>query len=308
MNFTNKNKFSDEVIKWLLIDEYDYEPGVLSATTLMDPIRKTILKERHREEMEVDVEAFIDRRFGTAVHSSFEKIDYSDREIIQEKRYHADVGEYRISGKPDMLVPLNKSDLYLIRDIKTASVWAAVYGDKIDDWALQLSIYKYILTQNGIKTLDYAKMIAFYKDWSRKGAEGGGKYPKCKLQEPKIQLLSMEDTEDYIRNQLQEIAIAKELPDDDLPLCTEKELWFKPGNDAYMQDRGNGKYAHMREGSTRALKVYDDREMCQAAVDQDCLGTVVRCPQYCSVHPFCNQHKEMKEKGLIKEDTNGGGA
>lgn len=303
-HFTNKNGFSPEVVKWLLIDEYDYLPGVLSATGIMDPIRKTVLKERYRDKLEIDVEAFIDARIGTSVHSSFEKVDYSKEKIIQEERYFADIDNYKISGKPDMLIPVGDpdSEVYRLRDIKTTSVWSVVYGDKAKSWSIQLSIYKYILHKNDIKTMDIATMLLVLKDWSRRDAANGGKYPRAKIHEPVIELLSLEDTEDYLRDRLQMLALSRELEDDELPLCTEEELWFKPGNDAYIQERDNGKFAHMREGGTRAIKLYDTRKECLAAVDKDCLGTVNRCPGYCSVHPFCNQFKEMKEKGLIPEE------
>ena len=41
MNYTNKYDLDPIVCKWLEADDYDYIPGVLSATTLMRPTRIT---------------------------------------------------------------------------------------------------------------------------------------------------------------------------------------------------------------------------------------------------------------------------
>ena len=42
MNFTNKYNIPEHICKWLSNDEYDYLPGIFSATTLIAPARAQI--------------------------------------------------------------------------------------------------------------------------------------------------------------------------------------------------------------------------------------------------------------------------
>ena len=44
MNFTNKYNIPEHICKWLSNDEYDYLPGIFSATTLIAPARAFVLK------------------------------------------------------------------------------------------------------------------------------------------------------------------------------------------------------------------------------------------------------------------------
>ena len=47
MKFTNKYNLPQHICDWLGFDEYDYQAGAISATTLIGPARAWALKQIH---------------------------------------------------------------------------------------------------------------------------------------------------------------------------------------------------------------------------------------------------------------------
>ena len=76
---TNRSDISLALAVWLLHDEYDYVKGVekyISATSVMKPIRHLILPGRmDPTDNIVDVEDYIARTLGHALHDSVEKAE-----------------------------------------------------------------------------------------------------------------------------------------------------------------------------------------------------------------------------------------
>lgn len=299
MDYTNKHGLSDISMSWLLHDEYDYEPGVLSATTLLRPVRSIVLFERYYDKMVMDVSDLIASKYGTAIHASFEKVPY-DESINQEERLYTTVDGHRISGKYDILQ--RTEDGFKLWDLKSTSVWNYIYGNKTEEFIKQLSMYRLLLEKNcydGVR--DIATVIMVFTDWSKSRAKRGGDYPPIRMAEPDIRLMNFEDTLAFIRERLSLIGDARKLSDDELPLCTDEELW-----------KDDDKFAHMRKGRKSAVKLYDSEAEAQEAVDADDKGflevrkgMVNRCPMYCPCHPFCNQFKDLVERGLVEVDEDG---
>lgn len=293
MRYTNKHGLSRVAVDWLLHDEYDYVKGVISATTLLKPIRSIILGERHHKDMIMDVSGLIASRYGTAIHSSFEQVPYGEH-IKQEERLFAPFGDVKVSGKYDMIEMLD-SDFRLI-DLKSTSVWKYLMDD-LEEFRKQLSIYRYLLDKHGCPVRDIARIIMVFTDWSKKRAMQGGDYPPIRMAEKDMELMPLDETEEFIQQRLDAVADAKKLDDDDLPFCTDDELW-----------KDVDKFAHMRTGRASAVKLYDTEEDAVVAVENDPKGflevrkgVVKRCPTYCTCHPFCNQFKQMLEDGLVEE-------
>ena len=117
MIYTNKYNIPGHICKWLESDSYDYQPGVLSATTLISPARAFVLKKLHRDELTMDYSDMIALRYGTAIHDSLEKVGvYADGDF-KEKRFFAEIMGFQISGKMDAVLD------GVIRDNKSTSVW-----------------------------------------------------------------------------------------------------------------------------------------------------------------------------------------
>lgn len=317
MKFTNKHELPEFLVKYLLTDDYDYEPGVMSATGLLKPLRARILQERHDNEISMDVADLANLRLGSAVHSSFENVAYDPKKIRQEERHYTEVNGQRISGKFDMLERIGETDIWQLRDIKTSSVWKYVHlNDDSDrtvrEWKIQLSIYRFILVKNDISILGIGEVLMVIKDWKYSEALSNskketGRYTKLPYHIKKLELLDLETIRLWIASRLEALKEAREVSDDDLPRCNDEEIWKSPD-----------KYAHWNRGNQKASKVFDSAKIDNAK--EECLKAVAaakekgkdafmeyrpseakRCRQYCPAHDFCNQYHELKEQGSIIE-------
>ena len=303
MKYTNKHELPEIVERWLTFDQYDYHPGIYSATRLMKPTRMIVLEKIHEDELECDITDVIASRYGTALHDSFEKVDIPN--CVQEVRFFAELDGHKLSGKPDILEVVRSAfDLW---DIKSTSVWTYIYKSREEDYRIQLSIYRW-LVMNGVQKEDIGlvpstvrrkgKIIYMFTDWSKSKARQGGDYPPTRVLVEDVEMMSTEDTETYILGRLGAIDHYLANPDVKLPLCTREELWQK-------EDR----WAVMKGGRKSALKVFDDKESAMNMLRtldhrnhcvEDRPGKVNRC-NYCNVTEWCSQFKELEEKGIIAE-------
>ena len=286
MKFTNKYNLPRHICDWLAFDEYDYNPDTISATTLIGPARAWALKRLNADNLTMDYSDLLAVRYGTAIHDSLEKVGVYGEGDFREKRFYAEKMGFTISGKPDALIN------GVIRDNKSTSVWKIVHGE-FDDYVKQLSIYRWLLHQNGIKAAGHAFIDFFFTDWKKSDAAKGGGYPPLRYQEQKIELWTVEQTDSYLEERLSEFAFAL----GSLPECTPEELWQDPA-----------KYAIYRKaGQARAFRLLETAEEAQKLADE--IGGVVeyrpakakRCC-YCTAAPFCEQYAKLKADGLIDGD------
>lgn len=288
MNYTNKFNIPPHICKWLSQDDYDYVSGAISATTLIGPARAWALKQQYSDSVARDYSHMIKSRQGTAIHDSIEKVSIFE-DYTAEERFFADFMGFRISGKMDAIID------GVIRDIKTTGVWKIVKGD-FNDYIKQLSIYKWLLAKNGIETADYGMIDFFFNDWKRADALRGGNYPPIPYQEQRIELWSVEQTEAYIAERLEEFVFAKSL----LPQCTPDELWQRETKYAV--------YKRNKDGSRqqRAFKLFDvenDAAACALEIGGELElrpGKAKRC-SYCDAAPFCEQYRELLAAGVADE-------
>ena len=291
MNWTNKHKIPEHICAWLKADEYDHDPKVISATTLIGPARAWALKRRHENELTMDVSDMLALRIGTAIHDSLEKVGVFNERDFKEVRFYADFQGYTISGKMDAVID------GVIRDNKSTSVNKYLFKD-YDDYVKQFSIYRWILDRNGIEVAPYAWVDFFFTDWSKKKARESYDYPQIRYKEVKIPLLSLEETERYIADRLLEFSFAEQT----LPECTKEELWQTETKYAV--------YRKNKDGSRqqKATKIFGESEKEEAeryATDlngevEKRPGKVKRCG-YCSAAPFWEQFKNFQLAGLLDE-------
>jgi hypothetical protein len=283
MNYTNKHNLPEYIVAWLLHDDYDYDDSAISTTTLLKPARAYVLGHLHKSELSIDVADLIALRYGSALHESFEVVLMGQ---IQEIRYFADIGGYRISGKPDLILDDE------IHDFKSTSVWGFIYGSKDDDFIKQMSIYRLILHRNGIDLKDTGVIDFLFTDWSKSKAGSSPDYPALRYAQKRYSLMSLEETEAYIVSRLSVFEDAF----DELPKCTAEELWSTETT-----------YAVMKSGNIKAKKVCSTQAEADAFINGDPAlsvevrpGMAKRCA-YCAAAPFCDQFKDMQAKGLVSE-------
>ena len=134
--YTNQFNISLPLAVFLATDDYDYEPNVISATSLMRPIRQLVLSKRvPAGEALVDISSLVSARMGSAIHSAIEKAWLNPQDAIKalgfpsrivnnilinpapeqlkdkpdaipvymEQRAYKQIGQYKVSGKFDFV-------------------------------------------------------------------------------------------------------------------------------------------------------------------------------------------------------------
>lgn len=295
MKYTNKNNFPEYVTKWLAKDSYDYEENVISATTIINPVRVWYLSKKFKDEIEVDYDELIASRYGTALHDSVENTEIEG--AIQEQRLYTDIDEMKISGKFDMLLEIEK-DVYKLIDIKSTSVWGYIFDKKNEDYIKQLSIYRYLGEKNGYNIIDEADIWMMFTDWSKSRAKQSPTYPNTRVKIKNIKLWDIETTEKFLKERIKQF---KEATDDNIPDCDDEELWKKDDVFAVMK---KGRISAVSLETTEELALskmewYKDNKKNGIYYIDKRLGKVGRC-EYCQCSEFCDQYKKLKEQGLIK--------
>ncbi len=288
MRYTNKFNLPDYVVEWLESDSYDFEEGVISATRLLAPPRQFVLNHRFKEELEMDISDIIPSRYGTAIHDSVDKVKLTN--CMQEERLYTNIeinGKiFKLSGKFDIIKDMDKPIRKLV-DIKSTSVWSYIYDSKTKDYEAQLSIYRYLANKNGLNVGDDAEILMVFTDWSRKRSELNYTYPDTRIKVKPIKLWSEKETEEYIKFRLGLFDKCLEMDENELPECTDEELWRdKPKFEVNIKDR-----VVKTCSSEEKAKEHIEKYQLDAKINLR-KGGVKRCG-YCTARRFCSQYKKL---------------
>lgn len=303
VTYTNRHKLPQYLEDWIRKDNYDYvlEPNTYSATSLMKPLQAALLAVRHADKLEVDIIDLIASRYGNAIHDSVERVEtpgVSKENRITRKLMINDT-EYTVSGKYDILVD-NKDGTFTLRDMKSTSTWSYIFGGKDSDYQIQLSIYRWLLSTS-CNVLNKGYIDFFFTDWQGAKAKYDNSYPQHRIKAGyEINLLSLDETERYIRGRLEQIDKYRDAEDIDLPPCHIDELWGEPDT-----------FAVYKIGNKKATKVCDSKEEAVEYMKlkgmkesegfiQNRQGKIRRC-KYCPSNPVCSQAKTLHDAGLIAD-------
>lgn len=315
MKITNLTNIPMTLAVWAVNDSYDYvqDPKYFSVTSLLKPIRQIILQRRvDMDTVSTDVEDFLARAMGTSIHDSIEKawvqnykqcmekLGYQDAIISKirinpenqeegtipiylEKRSIKEFEGYKIGGKFDFVAD------GLLHDNKSTTTMKWLKGSSDRDYKLQGSLYRW-LNQDIIKD-DFIRINFVFTDWSKLNALKDPNYPQHRAAFKDIPLLSIEETEEFLKTKLGLISKYMGTPEADLPKCSDEELWREPTKYKYFAN----------PSSTRATKNFDSyaeayKFMMIEKQGKGCVKTVKgsarRCA-YCSAASICSQFKEM---------------
>lgn len=320
---TNKYKLNLPMQVWLNHDNYDYinTPNYISATTLLKPIKQIILGRRYAEDIQADISDYIPSKYGTSIHAGIEeawtspklkenllklginlntvnkikvnptKVEEEDIPVYLEQRFVRKLGDWVVGGKFDLVFD---GQLY---DNKSTSVWTYIYDSKVEDYTKQLSIYRWL--NPDIITNDNFVINYIFTDWSQTKALQQSDYPQCRIVSKEYKLMELAETELMIRKKLQLIDKYMNASEDELPECTDEELWRSPARYKYYKDPNK---------LTRATKVFDDinTAMAYLNLDQKGKGTVITVPgsvrrcSYCSCFNHCKQKDKYLTNGSLE--------
>lgn len=327
VQITNTNNLSLAMAVWLAHEDYtdgsDEHPGkdVISVTTLLKPVRQLVLSHRlPPQERIVDLVDLIPSVLGRAIHNSIEdawrqgyhqamrklgmpkkliekvRINPQDHElqadpgivpIYLEQRYFREIDGIIISGKFDQIINGE------LNDTKTTSVYTYMHNTKEEDYRLQGSLYRWINPEK--VTSDQIRIQHVFTDWQRSASRTQKNYPPHRVVEKVIQLLTLEETEAWIRARIREIIRNQDLPEPEIVRCSEKDLWRSDPVYKYYPD------AKKAQEGGRSTKNFDDLAEANMHLNQMGKGVVITVPgvvracSYCPAFELCSQRLEYEQ-------------
>lgn len=281
LHYSNNSNLSLFAQVFLATDYYDKEDAGLSVTTLLKPIKQVIMAQRVAPgEKSPDVADRIPSAVGSAVHDGFERAWKSPKLVkvlmslrIPEKVAHkvrvnptpeevAAGGiipvftEIRVKREVNGVVISGQFDFIgdgTVEDLKNTSVYKFVTGDN-ESYVLQGSMYRWLNPEKVSKP--FMNLTFNFTDWSRKDFnQNPEKYPPQRMMTVRYNLLSLEETEAYIINRVATLMRLKDAPEEDLPPCSDKELWRKPDQYRYFS-----KVENADKPGARSTKNFDNEQ------------------------------------------------
>lgn len=323
-NYTNTTGIPLSVAVWLAQDEYDHnpDPNHFSATSLLKSTRQVVLARRIPESVgSIDISGLVSSRMGTAFHSSIENAwlhhhakamrdlgyppglikslqvnptpEEFDPDMIQiylERRAFKTVGAYTVSGMFDFVGDGR------LEDFKSTGVFTYKNQTNSKKYVLQGSIYRWLNPE--IITKDEMAIQFIFTDWSALKARTEKGYPPTRTLEQKFQLKSIEETDAFVRQRLYEIDRCMNLPDEEIPECTQEDLWCSEPT-----------YKYYKKGvvTSRSTKNFTTAwEANNQMVADGSTGIVVEVPgepkacNYCNAAPICQQRARFVASGVLK--------
>lgn len=330
VELTNNSNIPLSVAVFLASNSYDFTPKEksLSATDFNRSIRQVILRNRMMATTDygneaVDIMSLVKSKNGTAIHDAIEKtwkddnvrkramknlglpdsvidkvvinpdpskVDPDQIPVYMEIRKEIEIDGWTISGKFDFVADDG------LTDFKSTGTFTYEKQTNVDKYKVQGSIYK--LIHSDIIKKDYLTIMYWFTDWSKNKALASAKYPQSPILPQKINLMSEEETKGYIRNFIRQLEEHKETPEEDLPYCTQKELW---------QDDPVFKYYRDPNKRVKATKNFDNfYEAQQHFIADGSRGLVVTVPgkvkacAYCPAANICSQRQYLEDQGLLE--------
>jgi hypothetical protein len=319
--FANTSAVPLSLAVFLATDNYDHneDPNTISATALIKPLRQIILAARVPEDVSpVDLVQLVPSRMGTAIHdaierawknnapSALEALGYPKRviekirinpkpeelhdgliPIYMEQRAHKQVGKYVISGKYDFIGDGR------VEDFKSTSTYTAMNNTNDEKHTWQGSIYRWLNPK--IITRDEMAIQYIFTDWSKAKAMADPKYPQQRIQQRILPLKSIQETDAFVNRKLAQIEQYWDAPEDQIPLCTDADLW---------RSEPVFKYYKNPDKRTRSTKNFDNFHDAQLrCIEDGNVGVVVEQPgqvtacKYCAAFAVCSQKDKLIASG-----------
>lgn len=320
MKVTNNNDVSLALAVWLLFDEYDYvdDPKYISVTTLLKPIKQIVMRHRvDTTDASVDVMDYVSTSMGTGLHDSIEKawhkgyksalrkLGYPQRvidavvinptkedfaanpdliPIYMEQRGTKEINGWRVGGKFDIVTE------GLLQDYKSTSTYTWVKGGRDEEHKLQGSMYRWIHPDK--ITEDIIRINYIFTDFMKAMVNSTG-YPDSRIKHKDIPLMSIENTERWVSERLYQIDKYWNAKEEDIPECTDEELWRSEPQFKYFSDA-----AKVDVPGARSSKNFDDMASARIHMAEKggkgaikvVEGQVKRC-EYCAIAPICKQRE-----------------
>lgn len=325
--FANVSEVPLALAVFLASDFYDHsdDPNEISATTLLKPLRQIILASRVPPgDGMTNLADMMNSRMGTAIHDGIEKawksnyrpamealglpqrvidririnptqgdVDLAAAQgieiipIYMEQRLKRKIGKWTVTGKYDF-VGEGK-----VQDFKSTGTFTYKKQTNADKYTQQGSIYRWL--DSNLITQDTMEIHYIFTDWKPSMAKTDANYPPKRFHTQSFQLMSLEETESFIRRKLELIEQYWDAEEDDIPLCDDTELW---------RSEPVFKYYKNPEKTARSTKNFDTRPEAYAfmatngnvGIVKEVPGQVTAC-KYCPAFAACSQKDQLVAAG-----------
>lgn len=308
---TNNTGIPLALAVWLATDDYVYDtrPNAISATSLIKPLKQLILGARVKANSDatVDIVNAVKSRIGQAVHKAIEvSWEFKGKEALKalgypprmvervvinpevpdpdtlivyiEQRAEREIDGWIVTGQYDLVINGE------LNDTKSTSVFAYTKRVAVPKWVQQGSIYRW-LSPDKIHD-DHLHVGYVLTDWKRSMVGSSNDYPVAPVLGERYPLLSVEATEQFIRNRLQEIERYWDAPESLIPECTDEDLWRDPPTYKYFSKADNKRSSKNFDNMTEAMMYHAAKG--NVGVIKTVLGNPTAC-QYCAGFELCSQ-------------------
>jgi hypothetical protein len=324
IKYTNVGGVPLAMLPWLVHDTYDHSdnPNQISATSLLKPLKQVVLTSKITDAA-VEVSTLTASRIGTAIHDAIERswmtpesvqkafklagyptkiansvvvnpsadMDLSDKiPVYIEQRVDREFLGYTLSGKFDIVIDGT------LGDFKNTSVFTYMNQTNAEKYIQQGSIYRWL--NPSIITQDYMEIYHQFTDWSALNAQTQRDkgYPQSKLMTVKYELMSLRDTERFIKDRLSNLTQAKSMTQEELPDCTDDELWRSESVYKYYADPN--KLGRSTKNFDDYLSAHTHLANMGKGIVLEVKGKAKAC-NYCSANPICLQAESLRQQGLL---------
>lgn len=322
--YTNSEGLPLSMCVWLVSDYYDYTRTGLSVTQLLKPIKQTILARRVPIEAQVaDVTSMIQNRLGAAIHDSIEKAWLTNHEtalgllgfgkgIISRVKVNPDPTKLKDGEIPVYLEQRSSKEVHgisvsgqfdfvgdgAVEDFKSTTTFSYIKGTKDDDYIMQGSMYRWL--RPDIITKDILTINFIFTDWQKAQARSQpDKYPQSRVTKKVYPLKSYAETEQWVKNRVNQLITLADADEDDLPPCSDEELWR---SDPVYKYYANPEKAN--QPGARSTKNFDNEAAAKAHLaDKGFVGVIKTVPgevkacTYCAAFPICKQKDALIRSG-----------
>lgn len=307
---------------FLASDHYDHDPApnTISTTTLLKSLRQTILPARIPAGVAMpNLADMMNSRMGSAIHDGIEKAWITNHEpamaalgypkrvidrvrvnpkddeltdniipIYLEQRLKRQMGKWLITGKFDFVGEGR------VQDFKTTSVWTYKNQVNANKYIQQGSVYRWLNSK--MIHQDEMDIHYIFTDWKGGMQKTDPSYPPRRFHKQSFPLMSLGETEQFIRTKINLIDQHWETEEELLPPCDDEELW-----------RGEPIFKYYKSGDitkSRSTKNFDTRQEAVIFMTtnggtgaiKEVPGQVTAC-KYCPAFAVCSQKDALIASG-----------
>lgn len=210
MSIQELDKVQAHILKY---DTYEQQ-GMYGTTSLEKPRYKAWVEQNNPGVDCTPLINRIDSKIGTGFHTIAEEaMNNTDIKCDTEKKMKGMIGDYEVGGTCD-LVLYDDDGVAQVADFKTMKAYPAkkaVNGEEHGKFIKQLSIYAYLLRQQGLKVAETGIIYVFVVGWTMRDKA----IPRTFKIE--LELLDDAEVEAYVKERIELLGDGKKEPEFDCP-------------------------------------------------------------------------------------------